>query len=62
MGARGSLLSPGTVPLVTKAYDLPSKAVLHVTGPQLRRGDAPTDRQRANLRCVYSKKAIDSRI
>ncbi|CAK9062374.1 Protein-ADP-ribose hydrolase, partial [Durusdinium trenchii] len=53
MRARKKLLA-GTPPLVTKAYHLPSKAVLHVTGPQISPGSRPSSLAREQLRNAYT--------
>jgi len=47
-------LLPGTPPLVTKAYHLPSKVVLHVTGPQIPAGSRPSSLAREQLRNAYT--------
>jgi len=53
MAERGGPLSAGSAPLLTAAYGLPAKCVLHVTGPQLARGGVPTEEERAQLRACY---------
>ena len=39
MRARGAQLVAGSVPIISKGYNLPSKFVIHATGPQLFRGE-----------------------
>ena len=48
-------LSAGTVPLVTPAFALPSRFVLHVTGPAISpRGRDPTEDERRSLASCYT--------
>jgi len=54
MGRRGNLLTAGTPPLVTSAYHLPYRGLLHVTGPQLRSGNWPSELQASQLAACYS--------
>lgn len=54
MGRRSNLLTAGTPPLVTAAYHLPYKGLLHVTGPQLRCGAQPSELQVSQLASCYA--------
>eukprot|EP00966_Prymnesium_polylepis_P006497 148976-Prymnesium_polylepis.2 len=54
MAARGAPLAAGTPPLLTAGYHLPAEHVLHVTGPQLALGEAPSALQRAQLAACYT--------
>jgi len=54
MQKRQEKLLPGTMPLLTKAYHLPAKAVLHVTGPQISPGSRPSSLSSEELRLAYT--------
>lgn len=54
MQKRQKKLLPGTMPLLTKAYHLPAKAVLHVTGPQISPGSRPSSLSSEELRLAYT--------
>eukprot|EP00656_Telonema_subtile_P030487 TRINITY_DN3345_c0_g1_i2.p1 TRINITY_DN3345_c0_g1~~TRINITY_DN3345_c0_g1_i2.p1 ORF type:complete len:129 (-),score=31.71 TRINITY_DN3345_c0_g1_i2:131-517(-) len=53
MQARDGPLSAGSAPLVSKGYHLPVPHVLHVTGPQMRRGDRPSELAQQQLTSCY---------
>ena len=55
MKRRKRPLYAGTTPIVTDAYALPCKKVVHVTGPQVHRGSVPTALQREQLKQCYQK-------
>ena len=52
MKERGSRLMAGSLPLVTRAHHLPSRWVLHVTGPQVQRS-VTTQVDRDHLAAAY---------
>ena len=54
MAERDAPLSAGTPPLLSGGYRLPARHVLHVTGPQLMRGAAPTAEQARALAACYT--------
>ncbi|CAE7658302.1 unnamed protein product [Symbiodinium pilosum] len=54
MERRPGKLMPGTMPLLTKAYHLPAKAMLHVTGPQISPGSRPSSLSHEQLRLAYA--------
>jgi O-acetyl-ADP-ribose deacetylase (regulator of RNase III) len=49
----GRDLAVGTEPIVTPGFFLPCLRVVHVTGPQLRQGAAPSPQERAQLARAY---------
>lgn len=55
MAARGSPLSAGSAPMLTKGYHLHAAHVLHVTGPQLQPARRqPSAAERAQLEACYT--------
>ena len=53
MKQRGYPLSSGTPPIVTEAFHLPSKYVIHVTGPQVGNFETVSDVHRTDLKKAY---------
>ncbi|GMI07331.1 hypothetical protein TrVE_jg854 [Triparma verrucosa] len=53
MRARGAQLVAGSVPIISKGYNLPSKFVIHATGPQLFRGESLTKEHEQLLSSTY---------
>jgi O-acetyl-ADP-ribose deacetylase (regulator of RNase III)/NAD-dependent SIR2 family protein deacetylase len=53
MKDRGRPLAAGTTPIVTFGYCLPSSHVIHVTGPQVTKGNDPTHSDREKLWQAY---------
>mmetsp|Transcript_10069 Transcript_10069/g.26089 ORF Transcript_10069/g.26089 Transcript_10069/m.26089 type:complete len:659 (+) Transcript_10069:16-1992(+) len=46
-------LPAGAPPILTPGHALPAAHVLHVTGPQMRQGESPTDEEVAQLAACY---------
>lgn len=55
MSARSEPLSAGTTPLLSGGYHLPAPHVLHVTGPQMRKGTEPTQQAQTQLASCYTE-------
>jgi O-acetyl-ADP-ribose deacetylase (regulator of RNase III) len=54
MASRPGGLVAGSPPIVTNAYHLHAGVIVHVTGPQLRRGAKPTAEERRLLALAYT--------